>query len=63
MLLSRISARKPSREVATLLGVAADAPVLNVIVAAHDTSARPLQVTDIALLGDRHEINDAYPFA
>jgi GntR family transcriptional regulator len=61
--VERISARKPSGEEAGLLGVAADAPVLNVIVTAYDAAAQPVQVTDIVLPGDRHEIHDAYPFA
>ena len=61
--VERISARKPTGEEAALLDVAADAPVLNVIVTAYDAGSRPVQVTDIVLPGDRHEIHDAYPFA
>jgi DNA-binding GntR family transcriptional regulator len=57
-----ISARKPTGEEAGLLGVATDAPVLNVVVTAYDAQARPVHVTDIVLPGDRHEIHDAYPF-
>jgi DNA-binding GntR family transcriptional regulator len=60
--VERISARKPTGEEAGLLGVAADAPVLNVVVTAYDAQARPVHVTDIVLPGDRHEIHDAYPF-
>jgi GntR family transcriptional regulator len=60
--VERISARKPTGEEAGLLQVAADAPVLNVIVAAFDASANPVHVTDVVLPGDRHEIRDAYPF-
>ena len=61
--VERISARKPTGEEAALLRVAADAPVLNVIVTAYDATARPVQVTDLVLPGDRHEIHDAYLFA
>jgi GntR family transcriptional regulator len=61
--VERISARKPTGEEAGLLRVAADAPVLNVIVTAYDATAQPVQVTDLVLPGDRHEIHDAYPFA
>lgn len=61
--VERISARKPAGEESSLLGVAADAPVLSVIVTAYDAAGRPVQVTDIVLPGDRHEIHDAYPFA
>jgi DNA-binding GntR family transcriptional regulator len=60
--VERISARKPTGEEAGLLEVAADAPVLNVIVTAYDAASEPVHVTDIVLPGDRHEIHDAYPF-
>ncbi len=60
--VERISARKPSGEEAGLLEVAADAPVLNVIVTAYDAESKPVHVTDLVLPGDRHEIHDAYPF-
>jgi DNA-binding GntR family transcriptional regulator len=60
--VERISARQPTGEEAALLRVRPDTPVLNVIVTAYDATVRPLQVTDIVLPGDRHEIHDAYPF-
>ena len=60
--MERISARRPNGEEAALLHVAPDTPVLNVVVTVYDASARPLQVTEIVLPGDRHEIHDAYPF-
>ena len=60
--VERISARQPTGEEAALLRVAADSPVLNVIVTVYDATARPLQVVHIVLPGDRHEIHDAYPF-
>jgi GntR family transcriptional regulator len=58
----RITARRPAGEEAALLHVAPDAPVLSVIVTAHDPTGRPLQVTDLVLPGERHELHDAYPF-
>jgi DNA-binding GntR family transcriptional regulator len=61
--VERISARKPTGEESGLLEVASDAPVLNVIVTAYDAQSRPVQVTDLVLPGDRHEIHDAYLFA
>jgi DNA-binding GntR family transcriptional regulator len=61
--VERISARQPVGEEAALLKVAPDAPVLNVIVTAYDAARQPLQVTDLVLSGDRHEIHDAYPFS
>ena len=60
--VERISARKPTGEEAGLLRLAQDTPVLNVIVTAYDATARPVQVVDLVLPGDRHEIHDAYPF-
>jgi DNA-binding GntR family transcriptional regulator len=60
--VERISARQPAGEEAQLLNVTADSPVLNVIVTAYDATKRPLQVTDLVLPGDRHEIHDAYSF-
>jgi GntR family transcriptional regulator len=60
--VERISARKPTGEEAGLLRVAADEPVLNVIVTAYDAKSKPVHVTDLVLPGDRHEIHDAYPF-
>jgi DNA-binding GntR family transcriptional regulator len=60
--VERISARKPTGEEAGLLGVAADAPVLNVVVTAYDAKSQPVHVTDIVLPGDRHEIHDIYAF-
>ncbi len=42
--------------------VAADAPVLSVIVTAYDATGRPIQVSDLVLPGERHELRDAYPF-
>ena len=37
-------------------------PVLSVIVTAYDATGRPIQVSDLVLPGQRHEIRDAYPF-
>jgi DNA-binding GntR family transcriptional regulator len=60
--VEQITARHPSGEEAELLGIAADAPVLSVIVTAYDATGRPIQVSDLVLPGQRHEIRDAYPF-
>jgi DNA-binding GntR family transcriptional regulator len=58
----QITARHPVGEEAELLKVAPDAPVLNVIVTAFDATGRPIQVSDLVLPGQRHELRDAYPF-
>ena len=60
--VERISARQPTGEEAALLRVSPDMPVLNVIVTVYDAAVQPLQVMDLVLPGDRHEIHDAYPF-
>jgi GntR family transcriptional regulator len=58
----RITARRPAGEEATLLRVSPDVPVLSVIVTAYDPAGHPLQVVDLVLPGERHELHDAYPF-
>jgi len=58
--VERISARRPAGEEAQLLGVPADEPVLHVVVTTYDPAGQPLQVMDIVLPGDQHEIRDAY---
>ncbi|MGH3275628.1 MAG: GntR family transcriptional regulator [Streptosporangiaceae bacterium] len=59
--VEQITARQPSGEEASLLGIAPDSPVLSVIVTAYDATARPVQVSDLVLPGQRHELRDAYP--
>jgi GntR family transcriptional regulator len=60
--VEQITARHPTGEEAALLRVAPDAPVLSVIVTAYDAAGRPVQVSDLVLPGQRHELRDAYPF-
>ncbi len=60
--VEQITARHPTGEEAVLLRVAGDAPVLSVIVTAYDATGRPIQVSDLVLPGERHELRDAYPF-
>lgn len=61
--VEQITARHPNGEEAALLQVAPDAPVLSVIVTAYDASGQPLQVSDLVLPGQRHELRDAYPLS
>jgi GntR family transcriptional regulator len=61
--IEQITARHPSGEEAELLSIPADAPVLSVVVTAYDATGRPIQVSDLVLPGQRHEIRDAYPFS
>jgi GntR family transcriptional regulator len=60
--VEQITARHPSAEEAALLRIAPDSPVLSVIVTAYDATVRPIQVSDLVLPGQRHELRDAYPF-
>jgi GntR family transcriptional regulator len=60
--VEQITARHPAGEEADLLHVAPDAPVLSVIVTAYDAAGQPIQVSDLVLPGQRHELRDAYPF-
>lgn len=60
--VERITARHPTAEEASLLGVSADAPVLGVLVTVYDATRTPIQVVDLVLPGERHELHDAYPF-
>lgn len=60
--VEQITARHPTGEEAALLCVPPDAPVLSVIVTAYDAAGAPVQVSDLALPGQRHELRDAYPF-
>lgn len=61
--VEQITARHPGGEEAELLGITPDSPVLSVIVTAYDATGRPIQVSDLVLPGQRHEIRDAYPFS
>jgi GntR family transcriptional regulator len=61
--VEQITARHPSGEEAELLAVPSSSPVLNVIVTAYDASGRAIQVSDIVLPGQQHEIRDAYPLS
>jgi len=59
--VEQITARCPSGEETELLAIAPSSPVLSVIVTAYDATGRAIQVSDIVLPGQRHEIRDAYP--
>jgi GntR family transcriptional regulator len=60
--VERVTARHPTGEEASLLQVDADAPVLGILIAVYDATRAPVQVADLVLPGDRHELHDAYPF-
>ncbi len=62
-VLEQVTARHPTSQEVKLLGIAKSAPVLALYVTARDASGRPLLVLDIAMPGDRHELEDAYQIA
>jgi len=55
-----VTARHPVGQETKLLGVPKTAPILALYVTARDASGSPLLVLDIAMSGDRHELEDAY---
>jgi GntR family transcriptional regulator len=59
-LVERVSARLPTREEATFLGIKRSAPVLHVVATIYDPTDRPLLVADVVLRGDLHELEDAH---
>ncbi|MFG2353752.1 GntR family transcriptional regulator [Streptomyces sp. NPDC048521] len=56
----RVSARLPDVTEAELLGLPEGIPVLSVLVIACDASGQALQVSDVLLPADRHELEDTY---
>ncbi|MEV4159141.1 GntR family transcriptional regulator [Nonomuraea dietziae] len=61
--IERTLARAATPEEATVLGVAAGAPVLNLVVTGHDSAGHARQLVDAVLPGDRHELRDVYPLS
>jgi GntR family transcriptional regulator len=59
-VLEQVTARHPASQESKLLGVPKTAPILALYVTARDASGRPLLVLDLAMPGDRHELEDAY---
>lgn len=59
-VVERVAARHPDAAEAKLLGLAKTAPVLTVSVTAREASGIPVLVLDIAMPGDRQELEDAY---
>ncbi|MGW2490061.1 GntR family transcriptional regulator [Streptomyces sp. NPDC001606] len=58
----RVSARMPESDEAELLGgLPADVPVLSVLVIACDAAGQALQVSEVLLPADQHELEDTYP--
>ena len=58
---SRSPPATPAPHEAKLLGISRSAPVLALYVSARDASGRPVLALDVAMPGDLHELEDAYP--
>jgi GntR family transcriptional regulator len=59
-VVEQVVARHPTPDEAKLLGITRTAPVLALYVTARAASGEPLLVLEIAMPGDRHELEDAY---
>ena len=60
-VVEQVTARHPGPHEAKLLGIGKSAPVLALYVVARDASGAPLFALDVAMPGDLHELEDAYP--
>lgn len=59
-VIEQVTARHPAAGEAKLLGIGQTAPVLALYVTARQASGDPVLVLEIAMPGDRHELEDAY---
>jgi DNA-binding GntR family transcriptional regulator len=60
-VVEQVTARRAEPQEAKLLGISRSAPVLALYVSARDASGHPVLVLDVAMAGDLHELEDAYP--
>jgi len=60
-VVEQVTARHPAPHEVKLLGITRSAPVLALYVVARDASGGPLFALDVAMPGDLHELEDAYP--
>src|SRR5436305_5266990 len=58
--VERVVARHPDATEARLFGIGKTAPVLAVSVIAREASGKPVLALEIAMPGDRHELEDVY---
>jgi DNA-binding GntR family transcriptional regulator len=59
-VVEQVTARHPTSQEATVLGVGRSAAMLAMYVAARDASGQPVLVLEVVMPGDRHELEDAY---
>jgi DNA-binding GntR family transcriptional regulator len=60
-VIERVTARRADPHESRLLGISKSAPVLALYVGAREATGRPVLALDIAMPGDLHELEDAYP--
>ena len=60
-VVEQVTARHPAPHEVKLLGITRSAPVLALYVVARDASGAALFALDVAMPGDLHELEDAYP--
>jgi len=60
-VVERVTARHPEGKEARLLGIGRTAPVLAVYVTARQADGSPVLAVEVAMAGDLHELEDAYP--
>ncbi len=60
-MVERVAARHPAAHEVRLLGISRSAPVLALYVSARNASGNPVLALDVAMPGDLHELEDAYP--
>ena len=60
-VIERVAARHPSAHEVRLLGLTRSAPVLALYVSARNAAGSPVLALDVAMPGDLHELEDAYP--
>ncbi len=60
-VVEQVTARRADPHEAKLLGISRSAPVLALYVSARDASGVPVLALDVAMAGDLHELEDAYP--
>ncbi len=60
-VVERVVARHPAPHEVRLLGLSRATPVLALYVSARNASGNPVLALDVAMPGDLHEPEDAYP--
>ena len=60
-VVEQVTARHPAPHEVKLLGITRSAPVLALYATARDASGAALLALDVAMPGDMHELEDAYP--